>query len=151
MIPGDTNMPGDKPTKIAARRKLSPREAEELDVEIGFLEGLVRRDPEYVDALQILGDDYTRRGRFAEGLEVDQRLSALRPEDALVHYNLACSLALTRDPEAAVKALHRALDLGYRDFRWLRRDPDLRGLRRHPLFKSVRERMRQLEGREELF
>jgi hypothetical protein len=38
------------------------------------------------------------------------------------------------------------LDLGYRDFKWLRRDPDLRGLRQHPLYKSVRERVRELEA-----
>jgi hypothetical protein len=126
------------------RRPLTPRELQELDVEIGFLEGLVRRDPEYVDALQILGDDYTRRGRYAEGLTVDCRLSQLRPADALVQYNLACSLALTDQPEPAVQALLLALDLGYRDFAWLRQDPDLQQLRKHPLFKEVRERMRAL-------
>jgi hypothetical protein len=43
-----------------------------------------------------------------------------------------------------VAALHQALDLGYRDFKWLRRDPDLRKLRRHPLYKSVRERVRAM-------
>ena len=32
------------------------------------LEGLVRRAPDYVDALQLLGDDYTSRGRIREGL-----------------------------------------------------------------------------------
>jgi hypothetical protein len=82
-----------------------------------------------------------------EGLTVDLELSRLRPDDALVQYNLACSCALTEQPEAAVAALHRALDLGYRDFNWLRRDPDLRGLRKHPLFKSVRAKVRELAGR----
>jgi tetratricopeptide (TPR) repeat protein len=127
-------------------RELSPRQAKELDVEIGFLEGLVRRDPGYVDALQILGDSYTRRGRYHEGLSIDLQLSRLRPDDALVQYNLACSCALTNQPEAAVLALHRALDLGYRDFDWLKKDPDLQGLRQHPLFKSVSVRVRELRG-----
>jgi tetratricopeptide (TPR) repeat protein len=126
-------------------KKLSRREARDLDIEIGFLEGVVRRDPEYVDALQLLGDNYTRRGRFTKGLEVDLRLCRLRPDDALTHYNLACSLALTGEAVQAIDALHRALDLGYRDFKWLRRDPDLRGLRRHPLYRAIRSRVRELE------
>ena len=36
---------------------MTRRETRELDVKISFLEGLVRRDPEYVDALQMLGDE----------------------------------------------------------------------------------------------
>jgi tetratricopeptide (TPR) repeat protein len=134
--------------KKSLTRQLSRGEARDLDIEIGFLEGVVRRDPEYVDALQILGDSYTRRGRFTKGLEVDLRLCRLRPDDALTHYNLACSLALTGEAAQAVDTLHRALDLGYRDFKWMRRDPDLRTLRRHPLFKSIRARVSKLEGRE---
>lgn len=133
--------------KKSSSRPLTRTEARNLDIEIGFLEGVVRRDPEYVDALQILGDSYTRRGRFNKGLEVDLRLCRLRPDDALTHYNLACSLALTGEAGQAVDTLHRALDLGYRDFKWMRRDPDLRGLRQHPLYKSIRARIRKLEER----
>jgi tetratricopeptide (TPR) repeat protein len=134
--------------KKSITKQMSRREARDLDIEIGFLEGVVRRDPEYVDALQILGDNYTRRGRFTKGLEVDLRLCRLRPDDALTHYNLACSLALTGEAGQAIDTLHRALDLGYRDFKWMRRDPDLRGLRQHPLYKSIRARIRKLEERE---
>jgi predicted Zn-dependent protease len=132
------------PKKPTASRGLSRRQAQDLDIEIGFLEGVVRRDPRFVEALQLLGDDYTRRGRYKRGLEVDQRLVKLRPQDSVTHYNLACSLALTHEPAQAIVALHRALDLGYSDFKWLKRDPDLRALRRHPLFKSIRDRIRSL-------
>ena len=48
----------------SANNKLSSREQRDLDIEIQFLEGVVRRDQRYVEALQLLGDDYTRRGRF---------------------------------------------------------------------------------------
>jgi Flp pilus assembly protein TadD len=106
---------------------------------------VVRRDPGYVDALQILGDNYTRRGRIKEGLKVDERLSRLRPADALVHYNLACSYSLIEQFESATEALNRALDLGYRDFKWLAKDPDLAELRKHPLYKKIRARIRAME------
>ncbi len=127
-------------------RPLNREQERNLDIEIGFLEGVVRREPDYVEALQILGEDYTQRGRFTEGLHVDEQLGRLRPADALVQYNLACSCSLTDQPERAVAALGRALDLGYRDFKWLRRDPDLRKVRRHPLFQEIRARMRANEA-----
>ncbi len=88
--------------------------------------GIVRRDPNYVDALQLLGDDYTQRGRFPEGLSVDERLASLEPQNSLVFYNLACSYSLTGQFDRAVAALEKALGLGYRDFAWLAKDPDLK-------------------------
>ena len=131
--------------KRSPKKKLTPHQQRELDVAIHFLEGVVRRDPEYVDALQLLGDDYTRRGKFQAGLDVDTRLAQLRPDDPLVYYNLACSYSLTSQIDAAVAALDRALNLGYRDFQWLSRDPDLRALRKHPLFENIRAMVRKLK------
>src|ERR1043165_241532 len=126
------------PKKAPVRKKLNRLEKRDLDIEIGFLEGLVRRDPGYIDALQILGDDYTKRGKFTLGLKIDQRLSVLRPNDALVHYNLACSFSLTGQQEEAAEALQAALDCGYRDFKWLAEDPDLEDLRAHPSYTRIR-------------
>jgi tetratricopeptide (TPR) repeat protein len=133
------------PKKAAAKQKLNKTEKRDLDIEIGFLEGVIQRDPQYVDALQILGDDYTRRGQFRNGLKIDERLARLRPEDALVQYNLACSYSLTDELEKAAKSLERAIALGYRDFKWLAEDPDLAKLRKTPLFKTIREKMRSLK------
>ena len=129
----------------AAKKKLSRQQQKDLDASIGFLEGVVRRDPEYVDALQLLGDDYTRRGRFKSGLEVDERLAQLRPNDAMVHYNLACSQSLMGNLAAAAAALDRALDLGYRDFKWLAKDDDLAALRKDPLYAPLRAKIRRLK------
>jgi tetratricopeptide (TPR) repeat protein len=124
------------------RKKLTRREQRDLDVEIGFLEGIIGRDPRYVEALQVLGDNYTRRGKFTDGLKIDERLSRLMPDDPTVLYNLACSYALMRRLEQAASALSRALDRGYKDFKWLLKDPDLQNLRNHDLFKDIRARIR---------
>jgi tetratricopeptide (TPR) repeat protein len=128
-----------------SKKKLSRDQQRDLDIEIGFLEGVVRRDPTYVEALQVLGDGYTRRGRFEAGLKVDEQLSRLRPADALVHYNLACSYSLTEQLEEAAAALNRALDLGYRDFKRLTKDPDLARLRKHSLYKKIRARIKAMD------
>jgi len=120
-------------------------EQRDLDTRIEFMEGLVRRDPNYVDALQLLGDHYTERGRLQEGLKVDERLARLQPEDPLVFYNLACSYSLTDQFERATLALERALQLGYRDFTWLARDPDLKKLRQQPAFNDIKAKIRQMK------
>ncbi|HOW67963.1 MAG TPA: hypothetical protein P5186_27590 [Candidatus Paceibacterota bacterium] len=132
------------PKKSVTIRKLSREDQRNLDIEIGFLEGLVRRDATYLDALRILGDDYTRRGRYADGLNIDVQLARLCPADPCVHYNLACSYSLTEQFDRAIAELDHAINLGYRDFRWLARDPDLRNLRKHPLFKNIRIKLRSL-------
>ncbi|MBI4661545.1 MAG: hypothetical protein HY735_22210 [Verrucomicrobia bacterium] len=131
--------------KTSGRKRLSRQERQNLDIEIGFLEGIVQRDPSYVEALQILGDDYTRRGRFDDGLKVDETLARLRPRDALVQYNLACSYSLTDQCDLAAQALDLALSLGYHDFKWLAQDPDLENLRQHPRYRRIRARIRTLQ------
>jgi len=127
------------PVKIKIRKKMKRSEQRDLDTRIEFMEGLVRRDPNYVD------DHYTERGRLQEGLKVDERLARLQPDDPLVFYNLACSYSLTDQFERATLALERALQLGYRDFTWLARDPDLKKLRQQPAFADIKAKIRQMK------
>jgi tetratricopeptide (TPR) repeat protein len=134
------------PEKCSAKHKrLTRKETRELDVKISFLEGLVRRDAQYVEALQILGDHYTQRGRFEDGLKVDRQLSQLQPRSPIVFYNLACSHSLTGELNLAASALEKALALGYRDFSWLAKDPDLLQLRQHPLYRSIESKIRKIK------
>jgi tetratricopeptide (TPR) repeat protein len=135
-------MPKKMPT---LRKKPTRQELRDLDQEILFLEGLIRRDGTYVEALQILGDDYTRRGRFAEGLRIDERLSKLRPDDALVQYNLACSYSLTDQLDLAIDSLENAINLGYCDFKWMSQDPDLESLREHAGYKRLQAKLRRMQ------
>lgn len=114
-----------------------------LDVQIQFMEGVVRRDPRYVEALQLLGDNYTQRGRYSEGLVVDEQLAQLEPDNPLVFYNLACSYSLTDQCERAADAIEKALELGYNDFKWLAKDPDLKQLRAHPRYQQIRALIKQ--------
>ena len=133
------------PYKPNLGKKLTRQEQRDLDVEINFVEGIVRRAPDYIEALQLLGDGYTKRGRLDEGLGIDERLAQLQPNDPMTHYNLACSYSLTERYNSAFSALERALNLGYYDFKWLAKDPDLSNLRRHPLFKKIRDKVRSMQ------
>ena len=98
-------------------------------IEMDFLEKIMRRLPGDVDVLEALGDLYTRAGRYEDGLAVDRKLVEMEPDDMTIWYNLGCSLALLKQRDAALKALQRAVELGYSDHEWMRRDTDLQSLR----------------------
>lgn len=115
-----------------------PRDFDDFEVE--FLEAVVGEDPCEESSLVLLGHLYTRRGEYLKGLEVDRRLTRLRPEDPMAYYNLACSLSLTGSADEAFKALERAFKLGYDDFGHLMEDEDLANLRADPRFKGFCQR-----------
>ena len=108
----------------------------DLDFEIEFYEGIIKKKDDFVQALVMLGDLYTQKGRIEDGLAVDEKLVHLRPEDPYVFYNLACSYSLLNRIDEAYKAMKDAIMLGYDDFIYLERDPDLSHLRQDPRFKE---------------
>lgn len=113
------------------------------EFEISFFESVLKRDPAYTDVIEILGGLYTKHGRVADGLRMDRKLVRLLPSDPTAHYNLACSLALVKRKAEALRALRQAVELGYRDFDWMQQDPDLEGLKNHPLFQALLEQLKQ--------
>ncbi len=127
----------EKPLRGKAVKK------EDLGFEIRFFEGIARRDPRYIEALQILGDAYTKAGEWEKGLRIDERLAKLCPDNPLVFYNLACSYSLLRRVDDAFSALTEAVKRGYNDIRWLARDPDLDNLRHDHRFEKIRTDLKQ--------
>jgi len=116
----------------------------QLDFEIDFFSRILEQHADFVDVLRVQGNNLTLKGRYAEGLQIDKRLIELRPADPLAHYNLACSYALLKRPEHAIKTLRRAVELGYRDFRYMREDHDLDAIRHDPRFRQL---LRDYENR----
>jgi hypothetical protein len=78
---------------------------------------------------------------------VDERLARLEPQNPLVFYNLACSYSLADEIDRAAAALEKALSLGYRDFAWLVKDPDLKKLRAQPAFDELKAKIRALKSK----
>ena len=121
-----------------------PSDQSQLDFELEFYGRVLQRYPDFVDVLRVQGNNLTLKGRYAEGLQIDRRLIQLRPADPLAHYNLACSLALLKKADLALKTLRRAIELGYRDFRYIREDHDLDAIRHDPRFRQL---LREFENR----
>jgi tetratricopeptide (TPR) repeat protein len=123
-----------------AADEASPRpcaEQDAVDFQIEFFDRVLRRNPDYVDVLRCQGELLSRKDRRVEALEIDRRLVRLCPEDCVVRYNLACSLALLNSPDEAVQELRQAFALGYSDLVHLEHDQDLDPLRDHPAFVAL--------------
>ncbi len=116
-----------------------PEELRENKQELEFLQAISRRLPEDTGVLRALADLYTKTGAYADGLRADERLSRLCAEDPMVWYNLACSLALAGRADDAFDALNRAIELGYNDYEWMKKDPDLVSLHGDARFESFLE------------
>lgn len=114
---------------------MHPKTLSKPEVEIGFYESLLERIPSDVDTLKLLAEAYTSTGRVRDGLEVDFKLRSLCPNDGYVHYNLACSLSLCGQVDEALMTLKEAVRLGYADWKWIIRDPDLNMVRCDPRFE----------------
>lgn len=119
------------------QRGLTKKQIENLDFEISFFENLIKQNPDFVDALNPLGDAYTKRGLYEKGLNVDLKLSNFLPLDPTVHYNLACSYSLLRKIDLAINTLEKAIKLGYSDFKWMGKDPDLENVRKDKRYSDL--------------
>lgn len=102
-----------------------------------FMEAVAVRLPDDGTVLKALGDIYTRAGFYAEGLDIDRRLTALCPDEPMVWYNLGCSLALTGNADASLEMLKHAISLGYDDLAFMAQDEDLRSLRELAEFRTI--------------
>lgn len=114
-----------------------PTESSQLDFEIDFFEAILSVEPEYVDVLRCQGELLTRKGLHDRAVEVDRRLVRLQPDDCVVHYNFACSLAQGNQLGEALAELRKAFERGYDDFTYLETDSDLENLREQPGFKAL--------------
>jgi len=116
-----------------------PKDISDSNFEIKFYEAVLKESPDFVEVLMALGELYTRTGQYELGLQIDQRLTQLRPQEGMVFYNLSCSFSLLNRIEDALSALKRSVDLGYQDWSFMEKDPDLENLRRDSRFLKILE------------
>ena len=109
----------------------------QVDFELDFFTRVLTAEPEFHEALRAQAGNMTAKGRLQDGLTMDKKLVSLRPEDATARYNLACRYALLKQPDLALVTLRKAIELGYRDFRYMEEDRDLESIRKDPRFRKL--------------
>jgi len=104
---------------------------------IMVLENHIKQVPEDARARIHLGAEYAHTDRIDDAIRETGLAITLRPNDATVLYNAACSYCLMKKKGEALEALRKAWDAGFRDQDWARRDPDLALLHGDPEFERL--------------
>ncbi|MFO0975043.1 MAG: hypothetical protein U0996_01530 [Planctomycetaceae bacterium] len=78
----------------------------------------------------------------ADALATMESLATAHPNSSELHYNFACLLAMSGDPDRSVAALQSAVKSGWWDHRHTARDEDLKTLRDRADFKALIEQMK---------
>mgnify|MGYP000560107011 FL=1 len=105
--------------------------------EIALLEAQVKKVPEDARARVLLAGVLAIQGRTDEAKREADMAVALRPDDTMILFNSACVYCQMNNKEAALVALRKAKETGYRDPSWVQNDPDLAILRGDPEFEKL--------------
>ncbi len=92
--------------------------------------------PEDVRARILLATNYVSEGQENNALEHLRMSVSLRPREPLILYNAACVYGLLQRKAEALEMLRRAKEVGWTNFDWAARDPDLACLKDDPGFQA---------------
>ncbi len=104
---------------------------------IQALETQVRDVPEDARARILLGGYYADEGREDEAMRETNLAMLLRPNEASMLYNAACTFCSLKKKTEALEALTKAWKAGFRDSDWARQDPTLALLHGDPEFNKL--------------
>lgn len=115
----------------------SLRSLERYTEAIAPLQQAARAMPDDLHVCIALGWCYKRTGRLDLAIDALQQALIVRPQDALLRYNLACYLSLAGKKRGALRNLSKALaiDPDYRQR--IESEPDFDPLRNDPDFQAV--------------
>jgi non-specific serine/threonine protein kinase len=80
---------------------------------------------------------YAQEQRAEDAIRETNLAMVLRPNEATVLYNAACTFSNIGKRAEALDALRKAWEAGFKDADWTRRDPDLAPLHGDPEFERL--------------
>jgi non-specific serine/threonine protein kinase len=101
------------------------------------LERHLQQVPEDARARILLAGNYAEMNRPEEAVRETHLAITLRPNEATVLYNAACTFCYMKKKPEALEALRKAWEAGFKDPDWARRDPDLSILHGDPEFERL--------------
>jgi tetratricopeptide (TPR) repeat protein len=120
----------EKVGRVADAERLRRRERE-------VLENQLQRFPDDVRARILLASDQASAGETDEAIMHVKIAVAMRPHDANVLYNAACTYGILAMKIDALETFRRAVGAGYSNLDWCLKDPDLKILYDEPEFKNL--------------
>jgi len=116
--------------KEEARRNIRHRSIQAMETHL-------RQVPEDARARILVAGFYAVEGRQEDAVREANLAMLLRPNEAMVQYNAACTFCSMNKKAEALDALAKAWRNGFKDADWARRDPDLAILRGDPEFERL--------------
>src|SRR6201993_3621894 len=101
---------------------------------IGALENHLKQVPEDARARVLMATDYAEFDRVEDAIRELNMAITLRPNEASILYNAACTYAILKRKREALETIKKAWEAGFKDSVWARRDPDLALLHDDPEF-----------------
>lgn len=125
---------------LAMLRDSQSSEQEQADFEVEFYGRILARNSNNIDVIRRLVEHLSRRGDYVGALPLYQKLVGLRSQDCIARYNLACTLSMLGDLDAAILALEAAFEIGYSDIPHLESDTDMEPLRQLAGYARILEK-----------
>jgi non-specific serine/threonine protein kinase len=104
---------------------------------IQAFESHLREVPEDARARILVAAFYAVEGRHDDAMREAKLAMLLRPNEAMVHYNAACTFCSMERKDEALDALQKAWQAGFKDADWARRDPSLAPLHGDAEFEKL--------------
>ncbi|MFH1230364.1 MAG: tetratricopeptide repeat protein [Planctomycetota bacterium] len=97
----------------------------------------------YKEVIRLKPDDYLLRSAYLgikdylKAIELFKKVIEMNQNDKGIWYNYACALSNNQNIDEAFQALKKAIELGYKDFDWMKKDWDLENLRKDKRFSEI--------------
>ncbi len=105
--------------------------------EVAIFEEHLKKVPEDARVRVLLAGDYAMQGRMDDAKREADMAMALRPDDTMILYNIACAFCAMNNPVDAMAALKKSWEGGNINATWVRQDPDLAILHGDPEFERL--------------
>jgi hypothetical protein len=96
--------------------------------------------PGYATAYSNRAVAYMQQKKYNMATDDLKKALDLSPNDPNIYYNLTALYSLQKQLDLALEALDKALELGFNNYDSLRKDPDLRNLRKDSEYRHVLEK-----------
>ncbi|MDU8885030.1 hypothetical protein RXV94_02580 [Yeosuana sp. MJ-SS3] len=104
-----------------------------------FYPNYLLHHPDDSRAHQFYAFTLKRLGRLEEAKKEMQKGIQQNSNDPIIIYNAACFYALIDEKSTAIENLKKAIDNGFRNYNYLKHDPDFYSLRKEPDFIALME------------
>jgi adenylate cyclase len=130
---------GEREATLAAERRALAR-----------CEKVLADEPDHSGALGFLVTSLAGLGQVDRAREWTRRALLFDPDNARLHYNLACAMARLRDADTAVDLIEPWIDkVSHGWLLWMQKDNSLDRIRQHPRFVALMARgARRFEARQ---